>query len=180
MANSTFLFITRHLSAILIQESVFIREFNKEVAVGELHLEFLNQLFKTFAFPQSVLTQLDTLLTSIVNKLKSLQLKWETTSEDVGFFTSFYYFEPVVGLPIKIPKLRLFYIHINNSSWIATIGKSSAQKIHFDMTYNDFIFSINENVMKEFKETISDQINKLAGDQLAEIEKLISSKTVST
>ncbi|CAG8564754.1 18549_t:CDS:1, partial [Racocetra persica] len=159
--------------------SALTKRFSETVTTADLHLEFLDEMFKTFAFPASTITQLDAVLTSIVNQLKSLNLKWESTDQDVGFFTRFYYFEPVVGLPVKIPKIRLFYLHIDSASWNASIGKASAKKISFAMTYNDFVFSMNEDLMEHYKETISYQIKKLAGDKLKEIEAVLSPKTVS-
>lgn len=136
--------------------------FESSVTAGELHFEFLGKLFDGFNFSPAIKGQLDSVLTSIVKNLGTVKFSYETDKTDIDYVVSLYYFEEVMGSNLKVPKLRLFYLHVDQNSWKLSIGKSNVNQIKFKMHYADVICSLN---LSNFTEKDRDAINNFVFGQ---------------
>jgi hypothetical protein len=84
--------------------------------------------------------------------------------------------EEVIGYE---PIVRLTYLHVAQSSWSVSMGKSSAQKVHFEMDYTDITFTLNLETFDPFAAKLDDVISKLLGKNTEEFGKGIVSGTAT-
>lgn len=175
LANARLRVTTQGLSGVLSLGDSLQQSFSKTTTSVDLHLEFLSEIFGAFGFSPSNMKQLDSIMNNIVKQLSSLQGSWSDEKQTLDHLISMYYFEEVQGLPgEKIPKMRLFYLHIDPKSWKLSIGKSSVNKFTFNMNYSDQIFTMNPTMMDKMREPIQAYIVKMTDKQLEEIQKLLA------
>ncbi|MHA3061997.1 hypothetical protein ACX1N5_15310 [Acinetobacter sp. ANC 4636] len=173
--NDTF---TRQLGAYALPGETTSQHYSKEVLTADLHLEFLTTLFSSFAFPEAALTKLDAILTEVKDSLANLKVGLDSKDQTLDHIIFVNYLEPITlqGVPEKVitGKIRMFYLQINQSSWQATIGKSTVSKVKFEMNFYDTIFSINSNLVRSDISSITGLIKKFTGQSFEEMSKLTS------
>ena len=165
--------------------SIVSQSYTKSVTSADLHLEFLGELFKDFSFPQAALTQLDGILTKVVAKLGHVSLSFEKQSDTLDHFLTYYYFSTVPGTggengppAMYVPKVRTFYLHIDQSSWKAAVGKSSVSKFKFDMSFYDMTTTMNTGLVAKDMDVINSTIEKLSGNTAAEVKTLMNMQAI--
>jgi hypothetical protein len=165
--------------------SITTQPYSKSVTSADLHLEFLGELFGAFSFPEAALTQLDSILTKVVAQLGNLKLSFETQTETLDHFLTYYYFSTVqgtggnTGIPaMYVPKVRTFYLHIDQSSWKASVGKSSVDHFNFNMNYFDMDTTMNPGLVANDMTAINGTIQTLTGQTAAEVNKLMNMQAV--
>jgi hypothetical protein len=178
LANARFLVITKGLPGLLIAGESSQQSFSKSTTAADLHLEFLNEMFGSFGFSPSALKKLDSILTDTVKKLTQLKVEVSGESQTLDHLISTYFFEEVQGLGIKVPKIRLFYLHIEQSSWKASVGKSSVNRFKFTMNYADYTFTMSLTEMPDMREPIKAYIKDATKRNLEDIQKMVAMDAV--
>lgn len=179
LANARFLVITKGLPGLLIAGESSQQSFSKTTTAADLHLEFLNEIFGSFGFSSSSLRQLDGIMTNIIKNLGALKLGWADQSETLDHLISTYFFEEVQGLGVKVPKIRLFYLHIDQSSWKASVGKSSVERFKFNMNYADYTFTMSLTTIPDMREPIKAYIKDMTKKNLEDIQKMVAMDAVA-
>ena len=120
--------------------------FNRNVKFEDLHAEFLNGIFDSFGLPDRAMKELDAILTTTTKSLVKLTSDGETSFSSMDHMIFVTYFEKMEGINFNIPKLRLFFLHIDQTSWMNVVhNKKSSDEtamINFDMNYTDATFSM--------------------------------------
>ena len=103
-----------------------------------------------------------------------------SSSGTVDHMIFVFYFEPVPGLDLKVPKIRLFYLHIDHNSWLQVGGKheSSKSMIDFNMYYTDATFTMTWMPSEERFAKFQAAIEKLCNKSLKELEGYLNVKVV--
>ncbi len=165
--------------------SITTQSYSKSVTSADLHLEFLGELFGAFSFPEAAMTELDSILTKVVAKLGELKLSFETETEALDHFLTYYYFSTVAGtggdtgIPaMYVPKVRTFYLHLDQSSWEASVGKSSVEHFKFDMNFFDMDTTMNPGLVANDMTAINGTIQTLTGQTATEVNKLMNMQAV--
>lgn len=173
------------LAGYIPPTSISSQGYSKQVTSADLHVEFLAELFGGFAFPEAAMAELDSILTKVVAKLAALKFSFETQSDTLDHFLSYYYFATVAGTggtnqppAMYVPKVRLFYLHIDQSSWKASIDKSSANKFSFKMNYYDMDTTMNSGLVANDMTAINSTIQTLSGKTAAEVDKLMNMQAI--
>ncbi len=178
-ANARFEVITKGLSGVLSLQNATAASMSKDTTSADLHLEFIGGLFSAFGFDDVTMKELDNVLTNVTKSLSSLQMSWSDTNQALDHLVNLYYFEPVQGLPgVKVPKLRLFFLHIDQSSWTASIGKSSISRFQFHMNYDDFQFTMSTAQMKLDAGKIQGFIEQSTGQGYDTVKKIAQASAV--
>jgi hypothetical protein len=177
-ANARFRIMTQGLPGVLSLQNQLATSFHKETTSTELHMEFLGQLFGSFGFAPSTMKELDGVMTNVVSSLTSLQASWSDQSQTLDHLISFYYFEPVMGLDAKVPKMRLFFLHVDQHSWTVSVGKSSVAHFEFNMNYDDSTFSMGLTQIAQSRQVIQDQITSMTNQSLESIKELLAASAV--
>ncbi len=85
-----------------------------------------------------------------------------------------------MGLDYKVPKLRLFYLHIDQKSWELSIAKSSVKKLRFKMSYFDYNTVMTLTSIASNRSSIKDYIEKTTASNLETIQSLTQPKAIKT
>lgn len=175
------------LAAYLPVTEISSQSMSKKVESGNLHLEFLQELFGDFGFSGSATKQMDGILTNITKTLANLNGSFESASETMDHLLSYYYFELVqgtggtTGIPaLYAVKMRLFYLQIDQSSWKISIGKSSAEEIQFNMNYTDMTTSMAAPLVAANMTNINSSIQTLTGQDAAAVNKLMNMQAITS
>jgi len=179
LANARFLVITKGLSGLLRAGETSQQSFSKSTTTADLHLEFLKEIFGSFRFSASALKQLDGIMTNIIKDLGSLKAVWSDQSPTLEHLILTYFFEEIKGLGIKVPKVRLFYLHIDQSSWKALTDKPSVEHFKFNMNYADYTFAIDLTHMPDMREGIKAYIEDATNKKLEDIQKLVAMDAIT-
>lgn len=165
--------------------AITAQTFEKSVTSAELHLEFLSEIFGSFGLPTAAMTQLDTILTKVVAKLGDAKFSFESQSDTLDHFISFYYFETVTGTggdgqppAMYAAKMAIFYLHVAQASWKAALGKSSVNKFGFSMNYYDMSTSMNAGLVANDMNAINGTIQTLTGKTAAQVNTLMNMQAV--
>lgn len=165
--------------------SIVAQSYSKSVTSADLHLEFLTEIFGAFSFPAAAMTELDSILTTVFSKLSSLSLSFETQSDTLDHFLTYYYFDTVAGTggtgqppAMYVPKVRVFYLHIDQSTWTASIGKSSVNHFSFNMNYFDMDSTMNPGLVANDMTAINSTIQTLSGKTAVEVNTLMNMQAV--
>jgi len=177
-ANAKFKILTDGLGSFLSLDTSSARNFHEETTSADLHLSFLTTLFGGFGFPASTMSELDGVLTSVNKTLDDLRLSWSDQSSTLDHLVFVYSFQPVPGLDMKLPQMRLFFLHIDQSSWTASCGKNSITHFEFNMNFDDNIFNMNPQQVESNVTEIQDLISTMTGQSFAAIQDLTSPKAV--
>lgn len=172
------------MAAYLPVTSLVAQNFSKNVTSADLHLGFLTELFGGFGLPGAAMKQLDSILTGVVDQLKQVKLSFETQSSSLDHFLTYYYFATVQGtggdsgIPAMFDcKVRTMFLHIDQSSWKAAIGKSSVNHFSFNMNYVDMDTTMGD--LTEDVSAINASIKQLTGKTDVEISAIMSPKAIT-
>jgi hypothetical protein len=177
--NARFRILTEALPGVLSLSSSTTQSYSQVTTAGALHLEFLAELFGAFGFPATTLTQLDSILKTLVKTLSNLSFSWSESNASLNHLLAMYYFEDVHGLPgAKIPKIRLFNLRVAPRSWELAIGKSSIQKFDFNMNYSDFIFTMNSRQVASLRQQIQNFVTTATNQQFDTIQQRLAMNAV--
>jgi hypothetical protein len=173
------------MAGYLPVSNITTQSYSKSVTSADLHLEFLGELFGAFSFPAAAMVELDSILTKLVAQLGNLKLSFATQSETLDHFLTYYYFSTVAGtggdtgIPaMYVPKVRTFYLHIDQASWQASVGKSSVQNFNFNMNYFDMDTTMDPRLVANDMTMIDGTIQTLTGQTAAEVNKLMNMQAV--
>lgn len=149
---------------------------------AKIHVDLLAALFGSMNFPAEVLSQLDGVLTEVTATLKSLSLSFQTQTETLNHTVAFYYLSPVKGSnpPINEVKVRLLYMEIDQSSWKASLGKSSVERFSFDFKLTTTTATMSNGLVSANAAKIQSEMQKLCAKDASEISKLTGAKGVKT
>lgn len=170
--------LTSAMGGFLSLNSSSARSFKTQTTSADLHLEFLGSLFQGFNFPPATLKQLDSVLSSVTQTINSLKLSFTNQSSTLDHMIFLYYFDSVFGIDIKIPKVRIYFLHIDQSSWTASVGKSSVSHISFNMNFIDSIYDMDVDQTAANRQKIKGLLQSLTGQDLDTLNKLLSPKVV--
>jgi hypothetical protein len=172
------------MAAYLPVTGMVSQSLSKKVTSADLHLEFLTSLFGGFGLPGAAIKQLDSILTGVADQLKQVKLSFETQSSTLDHFLTYYYFATVEGtggdsgIPAMYDcKVRTMYLHIDQSSWKASLGKSSVEQFSFNMNYYDMDTTMGD--VAGDMPAINASIKQLTGKTEKEISALMSPKAIT-
>jgi len=167
--------------------SITTQTFSKKVLSADLHPEFLGVLFSAFGFPEAAMGELEGILQGVVSKLQNLKLSFAEETETLDHFLTYYYFSAVhgtggeTGIPaMYVPKVRTFYLNIDQSSYKASVGKSSANYLNFNMTFYDMDTTMSPDLVAKDSAAIDSTIQQLTGQTAADVKKLMNMKAIHT
>jgi hypothetical protein len=181
LANGYFRVITEALPGIVSLESSTQKSFSATVTTDDLHLELLNELFCSFGFSPTTMNQLDSLIINIVNRLGSLKEAGSEQPETLDYLFAVYYFEESQQITsVKVPKIRLFYLHIGQRYGQAPVGKSSNNSFDFNMNYGDYKFAMSFASMPAMRERIREFVTNLTQQEFASIQNLVAMDAIRT
>ncbi len=173
------------LAGYLPVSSIVSQSFSRQVTSADLHLEFLTALFGAFGLPAAAMAELDSILTKVVGNLGSLKLSFESQSASLDHFLTYFYFATVPGTggtgqppAMYVAKVRTFFLHIDQATWKASIGKSSVQRFQFNMNYFDMDTTMNGGLVANDMTAINKSIQTATGQTAAEVNKLMNMQAV--
>lgn len=178
IANAKFRVITQGLGSVLSLHSSTASSFSKETTSADLHLDFLNGLFSGFGFGTQAMKELDGILTGVANTLRDLKASWSSQSETIDHLVCFHYFDMEDGLGIKVPYIRLFFMHIDQTSWTLSVGKSSVAKFTFHMGYDDNLFAMT-NQVAQTRPQLQDYLKQFSNMSLEAMVNLVQPKAIN-
>ena len=161
------------------QEFSFEKDYNQK----EFHMEFLKAIFGSFDFTTPTLLQLDGVLTQVFANLSNIKTTKSSEKNSLDHLIYMYYFDDVKGFEqLKVAKLRLFYLHIDNESWskLVRVGKNSTTNVgfKFNMSYVDFKFDMNEENVERNRPKIEEVIELMTNKNFEDISKIYSPSMV--
>jgi hypothetical protein len=182
LADAAAICLTGPLSGYFTATQTQQQGLHKEMFSTEIHMEFIGALFTGFSIPDSTKKSLDGLLTNVVSSLSSLNISSASADADVNHYTLIPTLkqivmvgndgkDEVVGIQ---PIIRAMYLHVTESTWSVSIGKSSAEKVKFDMNYADLTFTINQETFDKFADKMDAIIMKLVKKNCADFGKDLS------
>jgi hypothetical protein len=177
-ANAKEFVLTSALGGYLSLNTSAARSFNQSTTSADLHLGFLTTLFDGFNFPAATIKELDGVLSSVTQTLDSLKMSWSDQSSTLDHMIFLYYFDSVQGMDIKIPKIRLYFLHIDQSSWTASVGKSSVSHIDFHMNFIDSVYDMDVDATAADRDKIKNLLHTMTGQDLDTLNKLLSPTVV--
>lgn len=178
MANAKNQVLTSALSGYLSSESLVARSFSESTTSADLHFEFLKTLFDGFNFPKATINELDSVLTSVTQTIGDLHLSWSDQSSTLDHMVFLYYFDSVMGVDVKVPKVRIYFLHIDQKSWSASIGKSSVTHFEFNMNFSDGIYTMDVTQTAKDRAKIQGLLEQWTAQNLEDLNKLLSPKAV--
>ena len=89
-----------------------------------------------------------------------------------------HYFEEVKGTQYKVPKLRLFYLHIKQSSWAASVFKSTIEEYEFHMNYIDMIFDVTLQPGPDDVKRLKDMLSEWTNRDFEELQRKLAPNAV--
>ena len=184
-ASALFQVITSAMTGFLVQDSMTDQSFNKTLSFDNMHNEFLNGIFGSFGLPEASLKELDGLLTSTTNTLVKLNMDPEGsgTQGPLDHMIFVTYFEKMEGLDYNIPKLRLFFLHIDQASWMRVVetrcrSSSSTSMINFNMNYSDVTFTMTWMPSKNEFDKVQQMMEKMCRKQVKDLNKLNNTSVI--
>lgn len=179
VANAKNFILTSALAGFLSLDSTTASNFDQSTTSADLHLGFLTSLFDSFSFPPATIKELDGVLSSVRETLDNLKLSWSDQTSTLDHMIFLYYFDPVPGLEdVKVAKMRLYFLHITQSSWTAAVGKSSVSHIDFHMNFSDSVYDMDPAAVDAQRDKIKELLKALSGQDLDTLNELLSPKVV--
>ncbi|MEG4088548.1 hypothetical protein [Microcoleus sp. Pol12B4] len=179
MANAKNFILTNAMGGYLSSESLLSRSYTQSTTSADLHMEFLATLFQGFNFPPATITELDSVLTSVTKNISDLKLSWSDQNSTLDHMVFLYYFDKVMGTEIKVPKVRIYFLHIDQSSWTASVGKSSVSHFNFNMNFMDGIYPMDVINTATDRDKIKKLLTTLTGQSMEDLNKLLSPSVVN-
>jgi len=170
-ATALFDVLEKGLNSFLVQDSVTDQSFNKSVDFSDLHLEFLKGIFDSFGLSKSQLAELDDLLTSVTKSLLSVKTGFEQSSGGLDHALFVTYFEKMQGIEYNIPKIRLFFLHIDQASWLRLVEHKHRHNdvnpmINFNMSYTDSTYTMTWMPSEDEFARVQKMLEKMTGMQI--------------
>lgn len=172
----------RAIPMYLSMSEATTQSFNKTTTSADLHMDLLAALFATLNLPAAVLTELDGILTEIAGSLQSLQLSFTTQTQSLDHFVSFYYLTPVPGSnpPINQMNVEFIFLQLAQSSWKASVGKSSVSNFTLNMTTTRTTCTMNSGIVAGNSAAIVNSLMSLTGNDATTISEMTKMKGVQT
>lgn len=145
-----------------------------------IHVDLLKTLFSGLSLAAGALTELDGVLTDVVDTLKNLKLSFQSQTETFNHQISYYYLAPVEGSnpPINQMKVRFLYLEVDQKSWKAAVAKSKVEHFSFDMKLTTTDSVMNSGMVSSNSAAIAKSCVSLTSKDPEEIQKLIGSKGI--
>lgn len=155
---------------------------HKSTTSADLHLELLTAMFGALGLPAAVMTELDGILTEVNQSLQSLKLSFETQDQTLNHFVSFYHLVPVEGSNpvINMMNVEFIYLQLAQSSWQASVGKSSVDHFSLDVTMTRTTASMSAGIVAANTSNIVNALMQLTQNDAATISKMTGMKGVKT
>lgn len=155
---------------------------HKSTTSADLHLDLLTAMFGALSLPTAVMTELDGILTEVNQSLQSLQLSFETQTQTLNHFVSFYHLVPVDGSnpPINQMKVEFLYLQMDQSSWKASVGKSSVNHFTLDVILTRTTATMSAGIVAANTSNIVNALMQLTANDPATIAKMTGMKGVKT
>lgn len=165
--------------------SIADQSFSKTVVSADLHAELFTALFGAFALPEAAMTELESILTNVVGNIKELKLSFESQTDTLDHFLTYYYFAAVEGTggegqppAMYVCKVRTFYLHISEASMKVAVGKSSVKGFQFNMNYYDMDTTMNSGLVSTDMTAINDAIGTFTGKSKEELNTLMNMQAI--
>ncbi len=143
------------------------------------HADLLAQLFGAMSLPQAEVTELDGFLTQLANALKDLKITSTRQSQSLRHFLSYYYFDPVQGSDLKLLKVRMIYLQVDQSAWEAALSsKVSVSTFSFNSSVYTATATLNDGLAQQNYTNIFNSMQQLTGKDADTIKKLVNVKTI--
>jgi hypothetical protein len=179
LANGYFRVITEALQGIVSTESSMQHSFSATTTSDDLHLKLREELFGSFGFSSTGKNQLDGIIKNIV---KGLGILKETCSEEpqtLDYLFSVYYFEESQHITgVRVPKIRLFYLHIDQSSWQAPVGEFSQESFNFNMNYGNYKLAMSFAHMPAMRANIKAYVINITKQTFESIQNLVAMNAI--
>jgi hypothetical protein len=158
------------------------QQISKSTTSAELHVDFLITMFGSFGLPAAVLTELDGILTEVADSLKNLKLSFSAESQTLNHFLTFTRLVPIEGTspPLKQVEVHFIYIELDQSSWQASLGKSSVNHFALDMTITKTSATMNAGLVSANTSNIVNSLIGLTKDDPKTISEMTKVKTVKS
>lgn len=155
---------------------------HKSTTSADLHLELLSAMFGALGLPANVVTELDGILTEVNQSLQSLKLSFETQDQTLNHFVSFYHLVPVEGSKpvINTMQVEFIYLQLAQSSWEASVGKSSVDHFTLDVIMTRTTATMSAGIVAANTSNIVNALMQLTQNDAATISKMTGMKGVKT
>jgi len=182
MANATWEILTRGLSGFYVPTKISAYQHTINNSEQTFHSQFLNTLFKAFAFPGSVMTELDVILTTVNDDLISFSRVHMSETEKLSHIINITTCEkdPTFGVWVAVSHFFLLSIDMASmySVWKSGKGTASQQSYSFNLNYLTTDSTMNASLVASKQQLITEYLDKMLGNQLAAVEKIVSPKAI--
>jgi len=182
LADSAVNSLTGPLSGYFTASNSTSNKLDKEMMSTEIHLEFLNSVFSDFSFSEADKKGLDSILTNVASTLSGLKVSSASSDSTMNHMIQNGTVQEIVLVQDDgkdkvigyIPIVRVTYLHVAQDSWSVSVGKSSAEKVHFEMDYSDTTFKLNISTFDTFVAKLDAIIQQLIGMNAADFGKKLN------
>ncbi len=145
-----------------------------------IHVDLLKVLFQGLSLAAGALTELDGVLTDVVQTLDDLKLQFSSQTETFNHQISYYYFAPVEGSnpPLQQMKVRFIYLEVDLASWKVSTNKAEHKEFDFSMSITTTDSVMNNNMVSSNASAIAQSCLTLTSNDTATIQKMIGSKGI--
>ena len=125
--------------------------FSRRMSKTEVHLQFLQEIFKGFSLTDVATKQLDGILTNFIKSLGDVTVSSEKTNNSVDQTIRVHQTIAmnIAGgskpLWVYQPRTRIVYMHVDGSSWKWATNKANHEESTFNMTYVVVDLDLNVN-----------------------------------
>jgi len=183
MANATFEILTKGLSGFYSPTNIL--SYAKTIDNSELtfHAQLLSTLFQAFAFPEKVMTELDTILTSVNNDLLSFSTVSKTETENLCHMINITTCEKDPTFDVWVAKSNFILLNIEMASlysvWKSGKGTTaSSQSYSFKFSYLITQSTMNSSLVENNTVKITEYLNNMLSDQLDAVAKSVSPRAI--
>lgn len=155
---------------------------SKSTTSADLHLELLTAMFGALGLPTAVMTEMDGILTEVGDSLKSLQLSFSTQTQTLNHFVSFYHLVPVDGSNPVINQMNVdfIYLQMEQSSWLASVGKSSISNFNLNVTMTRTTATMSSGIVAANASSIVNSLMQLTTNDPTTISNMTKMKGLKT
>lgn len=172
--------VVKAIPMYLPTQEASTQSFNKSTTTADLHVDLIGALFGGLGLPATVLKELDAILTEIAASLRSLQLSFKTQTQTLDHFITFYHLVPFEGAnpPVNQMKVEFIFLQLAQSSWEASVGKSTASNFTLDMTMTRTSSTMNSGIIAANTSAIISSLLQLTGTDAAGIAKMTKARGI--
>lgn len=176
-ADSIFNSLTGALAGIFFVEETTASSFSEEMWAADVHLEFLNAIFDGFNFSAKSLSALDGFLRQVTKATESIKISFSGAGKTLNHTIASGLIEAiladdgtVVGYNVAY---RLTYVRVDLTSWSLAVGKSSASRMKFNMTFTDVKYGMDMDLFNsnylDYNKTLMTLVKKNLDDYAVQI-----------